>query len=189
MDVEQVNRFLAILVFLAQGFVVIAGVAVVGGSFVGALAQFRDRLAALLGKASLPLSSLVGLTAMSGSLYYSEVAKYPPCPLCWYQRICMYSLALILTLAAIRKDSGVRPYAFLLSTVGSIVSIYHYQLERFPKQESLVCHSEIPCNFAWVNVFGFVGLPLMALTGFVSIMLLLLLGRRLEQMNEKAGML
>jgi disulfide bond formation protein DsbB len=189
MDVEQVNRFLAILVFIAQGFVVLAAVALIGGTFSSAIARFRDTLASAVGKASLPLASLVGLTAMSGSLYYSEVAKYPPCPLCWYQRICMYSLALILTLAAIRKDTAVRPYAFLLAAVGAVISIYHYQLERFPEQESLVCHSEVPCNFAWVNVFGFVGLPLMALTGFASIALLLLLGRRYGQMNEKAGML
>lgn len=93
----------------------------------------------------------------------------------------MYSLALILTLAAIRKDVAVRPYAWLLTVVGSIVSIYHYQLERFPKQESLVCHSEVPCNVAWVNEFGFVGLPLMALTGFLTIALVLLLGRDTER--------
>ena len=66
---------------------------------------------------------------MGGSLYYSEVAHYTPCALCWYQRIAMYPLVLLLGIAAFRRDIGIRLYAIPLAAIGAVISAYHYLLE------------------------------------------------------------
>ena len=82
---------------------------------------------------------------MTGSLYFSEVAHFVPCRLCWYQRIAMYPLVLLLGIATLRRDRGIRLYAIPLAAIGAAVSIYHVQLERFPDQASF-CSLEAPCN-------------------------------------------
>jgi hypothetical protein len=68
---------------------------------------------------------VVAATAMAGSLYYSEVLGLRPCTLCWDQRICMYSLALILGLGVLRRDRGVFWYAFPLALIGAGIALNH----------------------------------------------------------------
>lgn len=119
---------------------------------------------------ALYLAWLVAAVAMVGSLYFSEVAHYEPCRLCWYQRIAMYPMALILAIAVARRDSGVRRYAVPVVLVGAVISTYHYLIEWFPDLEgSSVCSAAVPCNFVWFRRFGFVTLPFMALSGFLFI--------------------
>ena len=139
------------------------------------LANFRQRD----GVTMLLAASLVGWIAMAGSLYLSEVADFPPCRLCWYQRIAAYPLGPILLLAWIRRDRGVRPYAWLLSIVGLVISCYHMLVERFPSLESSTCEVDNPCSIRWVEQLGFVTIPTMAAATFVSIAAILWLsGRR-----------
>ena len=88
--------------------------------------------------AALTLAAGVAVVATLGSLYYSEVADFPPCRLCWFQRIGMYPLAVILPVAAWRRDRQVRWYALPLAVGGGAVSIYHVLVERFPSLESRV---------------------------------------------------
>jgi disulfide bond formation protein DsbB len=126
--------------------------------------------------ASLALAAIVGLVATLGSLYLSEIAHIPPCQLCWYQRIAMYPLPVILGIAAWRRDFGIRPYAIALAAIGSAISIYHYQLERFPDQSSLSCSVDVPCTTVWIWRFHYISIPFMALSGFALIVTLLLLG-------------
>jgi disulfide bond formation protein DsbB len=110
---------------------------------------------------------------MAGSLYFSEVAHFVPCTLCWYQRIAMYPLAVILTIAAIRHDRSIRAYVVPLAGIGAVISLYHYVIEWFPEAETGVCSTTIPCSVQWFDpVFGFVSLPFMALCGFVLIIAL-----------------
>jgi disulfide bond formation protein DsbB len=118
---------------------------------------------------ALPLAWLVALTATLGSLYYSEVANFIPCKLCWYQRIAMYPLAVILGIAALKRDVSVRLYALPLVTVGGAVSIYHYLVERFPDLAGSMCDPAAPCSFLWVWEFHFISIPFQALSGFVLI--------------------
>jgi disulfide bond formation protein DsbB len=118
----------------------------------------------------LPLAAAVAGTAMIGSLYFSEVANYEPCTLCWYQRIVMYPSAIMLAIAAWRRDLGVRVYLLPLLAIGGVVATYHYLLERFPDTlETSVCSVGIPCSAVWFEQFGFITLPLMALVGFCTI--------------------
>jgi disulfide bond formation protein DsbB len=118
-----------------------------------------------------PLAAAVAVTAMLGSLYFSEVANYVPCNLCWYQRIAMYSSAIILVVAAIRRDD-VRWYAGSLAAIGAVISSYHILIERFPSLESGVCSVAVPCNLIWFERFGFITLAVMALVGFLTIITL-----------------
>jgi disulfide bond formation protein DsbB len=146
-------------------------------------ARFSERAAVwlrwlrdMVDGASLALAALVGLVATLGSLYLSEIAHFPPCQLCWYQRLAMYPLPVILGIAAWRRDFGIRPYAIALAAIGSAISIYHYQLERFPDQSSLSCSVDVPCTTVWIWRFHYISIPFMALSGFALIVTLLLLG-------------
>ena len=106
------------------------------------------------------LAFLVAAVATAGSLYFSEVANYVPCRLCWFQRIAMYPLAVILLIAAIRRDRAIRWYAVPLAAVGACVSIYHYLVEWHPRLEGDACDPTNPCSLVWFREFGFVTLPL-----------------------------
>jgi disulfide bond formation protein DsbB len=117
------------------------------------------------------LSFIVAAGAMSGSLYYSEVANFVPCEFCWYQRIAMYPLAAILLIAAITRDAGIARYVIPIAAIGLAISGYHYQLQLFPEQ-STVCTSGVPCTVRYVDAFGFVSIPFMAGCGFLSILAL-----------------
>lgn len=120
----------------------------------------------------LSLAATVAVGATLGSLYFSEIENFVPCEFCWFQRIAMYPLALILVTAAIRRDHSVVVYAAPLAAIGGAISVYHYQLQLFPSQGS-ACSVGIPCTFQWVDVFGFVSIPLLALGCFLLILLML----------------
>jgi disulfide bond formation protein DsbB len=141
-----------------------------------------SRLRVALGENGLALSALVAGTAMVGSLYLSEGANLPPCRLCWYQRIAMYSLAVILVVAAIRRDWHVRPYALTLGLIGPVISIYHYLIERFPSWEnSTSCDPTNPCNITWFFRLHYISIPMMALSAFLLVDTILVAARPPER--------
>jgi len=121
--------------------------------------------------------AVITTVATLGSLYFSEVADYVPCTMCWYQRIAMYSLAAISITAAVRRETPT-PYFAVLAALGAPISIYHYLIERFPELESGTCSTSVPCNYVWFEELGFITLPLMALTAFVAVLVICIpLGR------------
>ncbi|MEI7593977.1 MAG: disulfide oxidoreductase [Actinomycetes bacterium] len=122
------------------------------------------------------LAWIVAMGTTLGSLYYSQIAEYVPCELCWFQRIAMYPLALILLIAALRNDRWIWVYAVPLSAIGAAISVYHTQLQAFPEQATF-CSTTVPCTTRYVWQFGFVSLPFMALAAFSFIMVMLLLAR------------
>lgn len=117
------------------------------------------------------LAFAVAAIATLGSLYYSEVAHFIPCEMCWFQRIFMYPQAIVLLVAALRRDVEAWRYAVPLSVIGLLFSAYHYQLELFPDQPSM-CSTTIPCSVRFVEVYGFVSIAFMAGAGFISIIAL-----------------
>lgn len=123
------------------------------------------------------LAWLMAAVAMAGSLYYSQVAGFPPCEYCWYQRIAMYPLVLILGIAIFRGDGGVRRYVLPLATAGGLISAYHYGIERFPDLQVGACSATIPCSQVWFQEFGFVTIAFMAFVCFSVIVTVLLLDR------------
>lgn len=143
------------------------------------------RLADGVHDAALWLAWLVAAAATAGSLYFSEVADYVPCRLCWFQRICMYPLAGILLVAALRRDRNVRWYALPLATAGLAVSTYHYVIEWKPSLGDGACSVGPSCTDVWFRELGFVTLAFMALAGFAAILALLFVTPR--PVAEPAG--
>lgn len=175
MDVEVVTFFCALLTLIGLGFLAVVGV--------GSLVRWRSgsvpralmapRLA--VGDAAVWLACGVALTCMLGSLYMSEVAKFPPCNMCWYQRICMYPNVLLLAIAAWRRDRGIRFYSIPLVSIGFCISVLHYLHERFPGAVPSSCTTTVPCSVTWVWELHFISIPFMAGTGFALIATLLAL--------------
>jgi disulfide bond formation protein DsbB len=120
------------------------------------------------------LAFTVAAVSMFGSLWFSESQHLVPCKLCWYQRIAMYSVAIVLLVGAIRRDRGVRWYAVPLAVVGLVVSTYHYLIEWHPEWEATKCDVTVPCSTPYFRAFGFVSLSFMALCGFAAVLSLLL---------------
>ena len=116
----------------------------------------------------------VAAAGTAGSLFFSEVMGLPPCILCWYQRIAMYPLAVVLTMAAIRRDAAVRPYAIVVAAIGAAISAYHVYVQQFPEQSSF-CEASNPCSAAWVEALGWMTIPQMADLSFLLIIGLLAL--------------
>ncbi|SFK06584.1 disulfide oxidoreductase [Brevibacillus centrosporus] len=115
----------------------------------------------------------ISLIATAGSLFFSEVMKYIPCNLCWYQRILMYPLVILLGVASARKDYSISLYALILSVIGGLISLYHYLIQKVPALHELgnAC-GIVPCNTDYINWFGFITIPFLALIAFTLISVL-----------------
>ena len=164
-SVDQMSLFTALL---ALGALAVTIVVVV----VGATAAGRRRLHGLRADA-LRMAFSVAAVSTVGSLWFSEVGGFLPCELCWYQRIAMYPLVIILGAAAWRGDPDPRWRVLPMSLVGMALSAYHYQLQLFPDQGSS-CDIAAPCTQQWVDEFGFVSIPFMAFCGFAVVTALVL---------------
>lgn len=115
------------------------------------------------------------LAALLGSLYYSEIAGFIPCTLCWYQRILMYPLTVIILVGIFSQDEFLPNYVLPFSVLGMSVSAYHYLIELGVIAHSPACAVGIPCNVRWVNYFGFITIALMAFTAFTMITIIMAL--------------
>jgi len=172
MSTQTAEVFFALLALVAVVGAVGLVVARVMASRSAAAASVVDTVAG----PGLAFAAVVAATCMAGSLYFSEVADFIPCTLCWYQRIAMYPLAVMLAIAAARQDRAVRFYAVPLATIGAAISTYHYVIEWVPEAETGVCSTTIPCSVQWFDpIFGFVSLPFMAFCGFILIISLVTL--------------
>jgi disulfide bond formation protein DsbB len=176
---STVSLFYALLAIVAN----VAVVAIVALALVGRLDAVRDSL----GGTALTGALIVAVLAMAGSLYFSEVAGYEPCTLCWYQRIAMYPLVVLLGLAAWRSDGGVRRYVVPLAGIGAGIAVYHYALEWFPALSGGVCSSATPCTLVWFRELGFVSLPYLALSAFLLILALVWVASPAADRHEVAA--
>lgn len=131
-----------------------------------------------------PLGYLVlawtgSIVGMLGSLYFSEIAHYPPCVLCWYQRIVMYPLVVILAVGIVNRDRLVYRYALPLSLTGLGIALYHNLLYyNILPEAAAPCVAGVSCTTKFIEWFGFLTIPLLAGLGFLGITILLLLFRR-----------
>ena len=128
------------------------------------------------------LAWLIALTGTLTSLFFGEVMKLPPCSLCWYQRICLYPLTAVIAVGIVLRDRHLVSYAMPLVLAGLGISLYHNLLYYGVIPESLSpCTAGVPCSARQLDWLGFIGIPLLALAGFVSLMVALLLHRRLQR--------
>lgn len=177
MSTDTVTLFFGLLATLCQLGVLVALVLAVGGRFSPAIARLRATVAAEVGPQALGLAAAVAATSMLGSLYLSEIAHFPPCRLCWYQRIAMYPLVVVLGVGAVRKDLGARLPGAILAGIGALISMWHLLVERYPTLSSGSCEVANPCSIKWVEEFGYLTIPGMALSGFAAILVLLAVAR------------
>jgi disulfide bond formation protein DsbB len=137
--------------------------------------QWWQSMRLTLHETGLAIAAIVASVAAAGSLYLSEGAHLLPCELCWYQRSAMYPLAVVLVMAAVRRDWAVRPYALTLSIIGSVISLYHYVIERSPDLElGDSCDPTNPCTLTLVWKFHYISIPFMALSAFLLVATVLL---------------
>ena len=178
MTVDTVSLFLALLAVVAEVATAAAIVLAVGGRFSPTLRPIGRQAVGAVAPSALSLAAMVATVCMAGSLYFSEVAHFPPCHLCWLQRFCMYPLVPVLWFVAWRNATRIRPYATALALIGACISTYHVALERHPEWESSVCDPKNPCTLIWVKRLGYLTIPTMALSGFALIITLLVISRK-----------
>lgn len=122
--------------------------------------------------------------ATLGSLYYSEIKHFTPCVLCWYQRILMYPLVLIIAVGILRKDKDLPYYVLPLSITGWLVAMYHTLLQTRLLPEAIApCTLGASCTTKYVGYFGFITIPLLSLATFTLVTLLMFLALR-RRKNE-----
>ena len=149
-------------------------VALVAAVSLASYRAFRgEEAVASIAPYALWMAWIVALLATVGSLIYSEVLHFVPCRLCWFQRIAMYPMSIILLVGAIRKDVAAKFYALPFAVGGLAISIWHYLTQTFPNLEGGSCDPLNPCSAKYVDVFGFVSIPFMAGTAFTLIAVLL----------------
>ena len=122
---------------------------------------------------------LVATIATVGSLFFSEVMMFPPCVMCWYQRICMYPLVVILLVGLFPLDTNVTRYAMPLTLIGLFFAIYHNLLYYKILPESVQpCSQGVSCTSDYINLFGFITIQLLSLVAFVIVLILLIMFKR-----------
>lgn len=172
---DTAELFFALLTLVANA-AVLAGVGLwVASRWSKGAAVLLEDVRVELTRFGVPLAFAVAATAMLGSLYFSEVAHFVPCTLCWFQRIGIYSLAIVLLVAVIRRDRNIRVYGITLALVGLPISIYHYLVEWYPNLETDVCSTGLSCSIVWFRSFGYMSLAYMAGSAFALIALVLAL--------------
>ena len=164
------------LVFLSQILLVVTVAVFAAGRFVKKNKTLIS-ITNFFSQNALPLAFVVSLTAMSGSLFFSEIAHFIPCKLCWYQRIAMYPQVILLGIASLKNDFGIKRYILPLSAVGLIIAIYHYALQMSPFP--LPCSDEVAnCSLKQVGYYGYITIPLMAATAFLIIICLMIVSKK-----------
>lgn len=126
---------------------------------------------------------LIASISTLGSLFFSEIMKFPPCVLCWYQRICLFPLVLMLSMGLFPFDKSVVKFALPLALVGWFIAFYHNLLYSGIIPESLQpCSQGVSCTEVNLDLFGFLTIPILSLIAFSTIVaLLVILKRRLSK--------
>jgi disulfide bond formation protein DsbB len=121
---------------------------------------------------------LVATASTLGALFFSEIMELPPCLLCWYQRIFMFPLVLLLPVGLFPFDPKVVRYALPLALVGGTIAIYHQLLVLgiVPERAS-PCTRGVPCAEVQIEWLGFITIPFLAVAAFTSIVVLLFIAR------------
>ncbi|PFL24868.1 disulfide bond formation protein B [Bacillus cereus] len=121
---------------------------------------------------------IVSMIATLGSLFFSEILGFIPCELCWYQRIMMYPLCIILGIATFYNEKNMKKYVLPISIIGGSISLYHYAIQKIPGVSEInPCVQGVPCNVDYINWLGFITIPFLALIAFSFITLFMLLTR------------
>lgn len=118
---------------------------------------------------------MIASVSTLGALFFGEVMQLPPCVLCWYQRIFMFPLVVILPLGLFPFDRNVVRYALPLAAIGFLFAVFHLLLIAGVIPESIKpCTQGVPCSETVIEWFGFVTIPLLSVLAFLTILALLI---------------
>ena len=120
---------------------------------------------------------VLGTTSTLGSLYMSKILEIPACEFCWYQRILIFLMPVILGVSIFMDKDDVADYILSLAMLGVPISLYHY-IVQMTRISTSSCSTAVSCNSVQVHEFGFVTMPWMSLTFFCSTVVLMLLSYR-----------
>ena len=141
--------------------------------------RFFESFWSFIGHHSLTFGLIVSGISMIGSLVLSEVLKFTPCTLCWYQRILMYPIAIMFLVAMIKKDRRVFRYTLPLAILGLMVAAFHYLMQTI--QLDIPCSAvgySVSCSEFFFMQFGYITIPFMALTAFLLLIILPFVNRQ-----------
>lgn len=171
MSVETVNTLISLGTIALQGALLIAALLFVLGK--------KKVLVNTIGSRGMEIAYAFAFAGMLGSLYYSEIALYAPCVLCWYQRIFMYSGVFVLGYALFKRDVAGISYAMLLSVVGTIIAVYQVLLPLLP-EASATCSpvSSVSCSETYFTMFGYITIPVISLTTWIAMIFVLHLAKQ-----------
>ena len=129
------------------------------------------------------ISWIVVSISVLGSLFFSYVMEFAPCVLCWYQRILLFPLVVILAVGLFPFDKSVVKYALPLAITGWLTAAYHNLLYAGIIPESIQpCSQGVSCTEEYIELFGFLSIPLLSLLSFTTIIaLLIILMRKLSK--------
>lgn len=134
--------------------------------------NFSIKLLSFLKKYSYELSLLFSVSGVIGSLVYSEFIGFEPCFLCWWQRIFLYPMAIILFVALFKRERNVTDYLLSLSIPGTLIALYHSYIQWFGSPAISFC-SDANCFIVYFTQLGYVTLPFMAFSAFLLVVLLM----------------
>ena len=175
-SVRATTNFFLVLTLVADAVVVVGLVLGVAALLSRRARAFAVDVARFVGPQAVLVAWIVAIVTTLGSLYYSEHAGYLPCELCWYQRILMYPLVIVLGVGWLRRDAKVWMTAAPFVVLGAPLSLYHWLVERVPSfAESSSCSIVAPCTAPYFEKLGFVTLAWMCLSSFLLIGTLLVL--------------
>lgn len=119
---------------------------------------------------------LIATISTAGSLFFSDVMGFIPCTLCWYQRIFMYPLVLILGIGFFTEDHTSLKYAIPLTIVGLLVSVYHNLLQwKIIPETASPCKVGVPCAAKYIDWLGFITIPFLSMVAFLLITIIFVL--------------
>lgn len=156
---------------LLVNLVVLSHIALVLGVISVTTGLMKNEITSFLRRNGFVCAFIVSIVAMLGSLFYSEIVGYEPCKLCWYQRILMYPQVLLLGFAIYRKEKKIYPYSMLMVCIGAFIAFYHYLLQ-LGIAPSVGCNAigySVDCSKLFILSYGYLTIPLMALTAFVLV--------------------
>ncbi len=122
---------------------------------------------------------IVALASTLGSLFFSEVMRFPPCVLCWYQRITMYPLVLIFLVGGFQAAKTTFAFSFPLVISGWVIALYHNLLHyKIVPESASPCLEGVSCSTVYINWFGFLTIPMLSFIAFSILVVLLILLRK-----------
>ena len=178
MDVQTANTLFTVLTIAANVAFVVLSVVGIAVLVSPSGRRLGTRVVDAIGPYARPTAAAVAVVTVLGSLSYSELAGFLPCELCWYQRIVMYPLALLLVVGVLRRDKAVFWYAAPFVVIGVPLALYHWLVERVSWfTSSTACSAFVSCNIPYFEKLGYVTLAFMDLSSFLLIGALLMVGR------------